>query len=84
MKVVLVDEKTGSEYIEEVAFLLPLYKIGETVGFYKDDSDKTPIEAKITRIEMSMFKMSGDQYQAYAYELSSGEVIEEENISYVL
>lgn len=84
IKVLLTDQATGSSYIKEEEFELPLYSINEVVGYYEKEGDKESQESKIIRIEMSMFMLAGDKYQVYAYELNNGETITEEKIAYVL
>lgn len=81
--VLTTDVITGSQYLETRDFMLPLYNLGETVGYYEKDVPD-PIEGKIRRIEMSMFKLNGETIIAYQYELSNGEVVDEDRVDYVL
>lgn len=82
MKVLMVDEKTGTEYIKEVDFDLPLYAIGEKVGYPHPKTEGMYMESTITNIEMSAFKQDDKIYQAYAYQLKNGDFVTEDEIEY--
>lgn len=84
MKVLVKDQTTDSEYIKEEDFELPLYSLGDVIGYYDREDDKVATESKIVRIEMSLFTLAGDKYQVYAYDLNNGETLTEERIAYVI
>lgn len=79
-EVVVTNLKTGAKELKTLGYFLPLYDIGDIVGYKQDPDDKMELESEITGIEMSVDN-DGDKVTTTAvYRLLSGDIIDQQDI----
>lgn len=80
-KVLITNNKTGSMEVKQIGFFLPLYDLGDVLGYKISGTDEKG-ESEVVGLDMNVTLVRGEVLTAVIYELANGVELMEEEVEY--